>query len=196
MDAVEAWLFAVEERVNPFHFAGRALAWLGLAAWGWKFIRTPVKSDYWQESFMHNINLPLHEEGHLIFSPLGEFMTVLGGSLFQVLMPLICAVAFLLKNRDPFGASVGLWWAAQSLMDVSPYIDDARDLQLVLLGGVTGAEVEDYHDWERILRWLNLLPYDHTIAALAKGLGSVAMILALAWGGHVLMRQYRNLDRS
>jgi len=196
MDAVKAWLFAVEERVNPFHFAGRALAWLGLAAWGWQFIRAPVKSDYWQESFMHNINLPFHEAGHLIFSPLGEFMTVLGGSLFQVLMPLICAGAFLLKNRDPFGASVGLWWAAQSLMDVSPYIDDARDLQLVLLGGVTGAEVEDYHDWERILRWLNLLPYDHTIAALAKGLGSVAMILALAWGGYVLMRQYRNLDRS
>jgi hypothetical protein len=193
MGMLKARLFAVEQSVNPFHVAGRALVWLGLAAWGWKFIFTPVKSDYWQESFMHNINLPFHEAGHLIFSPFGEFMTVLGGSLFQVLMPLICAGAFLLKNRDPFGASVGLWWAAQSLMDVSPYINDARDLQLVLLGGVTGAEVEDLHDWERILRWLNLLPYDHRIAALTKGIGSLAMMLALAWGAYVLWLQSRRL---
>jgi hypothetical protein len=194
VSTLKDWLFAVEESVNPFHFAGRALAWLGLAAWGWTFIRTPVKSDYWQESFMHNVNLPFHEAGHLIFLPFGEFMTVLGGSLFQVLVPLICAGAFLLKNRDPFGASVGLWWAAQSLMDVSPYINDARDLEMVLLGGVTGRDVEDFHDWERILRWLNLLPYDHTIAAVAKGLGSVAMILALAWGAYVLVLQYRRLS--
>jgi hypothetical protein len=196
MTAIKTWLLAVEESVNPFYFAGRALVWLGLAAWGWQFIRTPVRSDYWQESFMHTINLPFHEAGHLLFSPFGEFMTVLGGSLFQVLMPLICAGAFLLKNRDPFGASVGLWWAAQSLMDVSPYIDDARDLQMVLLGGVTGRDVEDYHDWERILRRLNLLPYDHRIAAWAKGLGTVGMVLALAWGAYILRLQYRNLGKT
>jgi len=194
IDVAKDWLFAVEESVNPFYFAGRALVWLGLAAWGWRFIRTPVKSDYWQESFMHGINLPFHEAGHLIFIPFGEFMTVLGGSLFQVLMPLICAGTFLLKNRDPFGTSVGVWWAAQSLMDVSPYINDARDLELVLLGGVTGKDVDDYHDWERILRWLNLLPYDHHIAAWAKGLGNVSMILALIWGAYVLVLQYRRLD--
>jgi len=194
LDYAKAWLFTVEESVNPFYFAGRALVWLGLAVWGWRFIRTPVKSDYWQESFLHNINLPFHEAGHLIFIPFGEFMTVLGGSLFQVLMPLICAGTFLLKNRDPFGTSVGVWWAAQSLMDVSPYINDARDLELVLLGGVTGKDVDDYHDWERILRWLNLLPYDHHIAAWAKGLGNIAMILALIWGAYVLMLQYRRLD--
>jgi hypothetical protein len=193
---VKSRLFAVEESVNPFSFAGRALVWLGLAVWGWRFIGTPVTSDYWQESFMHNVNLPFHEAGHLLFSPFGEFMTVLGGSLFQVLMPLICAGAFLLKNRDPFGASVGLWWAAQSLMDVSPYINDARALQMVLLGGVTGRDVEDYHDWERILRWLNLLPYDHRIAVWAKGLGTVGMALALAWGAYMLRLQYKNLDRS
>lgn len=196
MSTVKIWLFAVEETVNPFYFAGRVLVWMGLAVWGWRFIRTPVKSDYWQESFMHSINLPFHEAGHLIFIPFGEFMTVLGGSLFQVLMPLICAGAFLLKQRDPFGASVGLWWAAQSVMDVSPYIADARDLQLMLLGGVTGAEAEDFHDWERILRWLNLLPYDQTIAAWTKRLGNVVMMLALAWGAILLKKQYENLDRT
>lgn len=145
---------------------------------------------------MHSINLPFHEAGHILFSPFGEFLTVLGGSLFQVLLPLICTGAFLVKNRDPFGASVGLWWAAQNLMDVSQCIADAQDLRLVLLGGVTGAEVEDYHDWERILRWLHLLPYAHTIAAWTKGLGNVVVILALAWDAVLLRKQYANLDRT
>lgn len=39
----------------------------------------------------------------------------------------------------------------QSLTDVAPYINDARALQLVLLGGRTGAEVEG-HDWEAVRR--------------------------------------------
>jgi hypothetical protein len=195
-EIMKALLLSVEDSVNPLHFAGRALVWIGLVWWGWRFLRTPVKSDYWQESFLHAINLPFHEAGHLIFSPFGEFMHVLGGSLFQILMPLICAGTFLFKNRDAFGASVGIWWAAQSLMDVSPYINDARDLELLLLGGVTGKDVDDYHDWERILRWLNLLPHDHTIAAWAKGIGDVVMVTALLWGACLLWLQYKNLDRT
>ena len=43
-----------------------------------------------------------HEAGHILFSPFGRFMTVLGGSLTQVLVPLLCAGAFLWQTRDPF----------------------------------------------------------------------------------------------
>ncbi len=34
--------------------------------------------------FLDLVNLPIHETGHLLFRPLGEFMMVAGGSLFQV----------------------------------------------------------------------------------------------------------------
>ena len=101
-------------------------------------------------SFMHLPNLVFHEAGHILFTPLGRFMIVLGGSLTQVLVPLVCAGAFLWQTRDPFGAAIAVWWAGESLTDVAPYINDARDLQLVLLGGKTGAEVEG-HDWEYLL---------------------------------------------
>jgi hypothetical protein len=67
---------------------------------------------------------------------------------------------------------------------------------MVLLEGVTERDIEDYHDWERILRWLNLIHYDHMIAAWAKGLGTVGMVLALAWGAYMLVLQYRNLDKT
>ena len=43
------------------------------------------------------------------------------------------AAAFL-KQGDRFGAAVCAWWAGQNLLDVAPYIADARALQLVLLG--------------------------------------------------------------
>jgi hypothetical protein len=31
------------------------------------------------------INLPFHEAGHILFSPFGDFLMTLGGSLTQVL---------------------------------------------------------------------------------------------------------------
>src|SRR5258706_14990973 len=79
-------------------------------------------------SFPNLPNLVFHEAGHILFMPLGPFMTVLGGSLTQVLVPLVCAGAFLWQIRDPFGAAVAIWWAGENLIDVAPYINDARDL--------------------------------------------------------------------
>jgi hypothetical protein len=44
------------------------------------------------------------------------------------------------------------WWGGQNLMDVAVYIDDARSLQLVLLGGHTGSEVEEGRRWKEEVR--------------------------------------------
>ena len=190
-----AYLFPAEERVNLFFFAGRVLVYVLLVFWGVKFIVTPMETNYVGAHFMHLINLPFHEAGHLVFSPLGRFMTVLGGSLGQLLMPLICAGAFLFYNQNPFGASVALWWFAESLMDLAPYINDARDLQLTLLGGVTGQEVEG-HDWEYLLANLGWWQYDHTLAHAAYSIGIYFMLLAFLWGALLLYRQYQSLDRT
>ena len=141
---------------------------------------------------MHLINLPFHEAGHILFRIFGQFMMTLGGSLTQCLVPLICLLAFLVKTRDPFAASVSLWWLGENLIDLAPYINDARALKLMLLGGVTGRDVEDYHDWEFILRKIGLLEYDHLIAKTAHVIGALFMICALLWGGSVLLSQYRN----
>ena len=72
------------------------------------------------------------------------------------------------------------WWAGQNLLDLAPYIADARALQLVLLGGRTGAEVEG-HDWEYLLGEMNLLHMDRTLALAAHRLELVMMAAALMW---------------
>jgi hypothetical protein len=184
---------STEEPVNPFHFAGRSLVWVGLSIWGWRFITTPLETNYTGESFLHLVHLPFHEAGHVLFAPFGPFMSILGGSLGQVLMPVVCLFTLLLKTRDPFGASVALWWTAESVMDLAPYINDARSLDLLLLGGFTGKEV-DAHDWNNLLSMLGWLEYDHRLAHLAYGIGTLFMVIALAWGAWVLRRQYGRLD--
>lgn len=184
------WLIEADEEADGFTLAGRTLVYVLLLWWGISFIRAPLETNYVGESFLHMINLPFHEAGHVFFMPFGRFMMFLGGSLSQILMPLVCLGTFLLKTRDPFGASVALWWMAENLMDVAPYINDARALDLMLLGGVTGKET-DGHDWENILSMLGWLQYDHRIAHLSYNLGIGLMLLSFLWGGTLLARQYR-----
>ncbi len=176
---------------NPFVRGGRMLVWLVLVVWGVKFMFTPISGEAFSQSFMHLVNLPFHEAGHIMFAPFGRFIQVLGGTLGQLLVPLIVAGSFASRGNH-FGLTVGLWWLGQSLMDCAPYVDDARAGQLILLGGVTGSEVSDYHDWEQILTRLGMMEYDHLIARLFFGSGVLVMVAALAWGGYVLVRQRRN----
>lgn len=157
--------------------AVRGLIFLGLLVWTW-----PLSSRFGAalESFLHGVNLVFHEAGHILLIPFGQFLTSLGGSLTQLVVPLVCLVA-LARHGDRFGASVALWWTGENLLDLAPYIADARALQLMLLGGVTGREVEG-HDWEAILRALGWLEYDRLLGQTAHGLGVAVMIGALVWG--------------
>lgn len=174
---------------------GSLLVWLGLVVWGVKFIVTPISGEAFSQSYMHLVNLPFHEAGHVLFSPFGRFLQVLGGTLGQWLIPLVVATYFWFR-KDLFAASVGLWWLGQSFMDIAPYMDDARAGQLMLLGGVTGSEVEDYHDWEIILSRLGMMRYDHLIARISFGCGVMMMVVALGWGGWLLYRQLGQLRRG
>lgn len=185
-------LFHINPEIGIYHLIGRVIVLLVIIAWGLKFIFSSIESNYSGISFMHLINLPFHEAGHILFRIFGQFMMTLGGSLTQCLVPLICLLTFLVKTRDPFAASVSLWWLGENLIDLAPYINDARALKLMLLGGVTGRDVEDYHDWEFILRKIGLLEYDHLIAKTAHVIGALFMICAFLWGGSVLLSQYRN----
>jgi hypothetical protein len=176
---------------NRLQLAGRAFVWVALLIWGGTFIFTPISGEAFSDSYMHLVNLPFHEAGHVIFSPFGRFIQVLGGTLGQWLAPIAVTVAFLLK-ADRFAASVGLWWLGQSFMDIAPYMNDARAGQLMLIGGVTGSEVEDYHDWEIILTRLGLMQYDHVIARILFSCGILMMLAALAWGGWELFQRHRH----
>ncbi|HOW56043.1 MAG TPA: hypothetical protein PLR60_15500 [Syntrophorhabdaceae bacterium] len=188
------FLFPPQFKVNLFYFLGRCLVFVLFFIAGVRLMIHLPSSELAGQSFFHNVSLPFHEAGHIIFSFLGDFMRVLGGSLMQVLVPVICLIAFL-KRNDVFAASVALWWTGQNFIDMAPYINDARAQQLMLLGGVTGQDVPGYHDWNNILGRLGMLRFDHAIANMSHFFGTALMIAAFIWGGIVLYMQYRNLDR-
>jgi hypothetical protein len=190
------WLFPAVDRVDPMVFYGRCALFVAFSVWGLYFVSLDLATNEIGASFMHRVNLVFHEAGHVVFMPFGNFMMTLGGTLGQLLMPLIVGVALLRTNRDAFGGSLALWWLGQSLMDCAPYINDARDLRLMLLGGGTGADRPGMHDWENILLDLGLIQHERSIALIAERAGELLLLLGLAWGARVLWLQYRALRRT
>jgi hypothetical protein len=135
------------------------------------------------------------EAGHILWIPFGQFMTVVGGSLTQVLVPLVCAGALLWQTHDAFGAAVCVWWAGENLLDVAPYIDDARSLKLMLLGGRRADEVYG-HDWEWPLNTMGIAYKDHAIAGVVQKAGVLTMIVAMAWAAVVVAQQLSSNPRT
>jgi len=123
-------------------------------------------------AFLHGLSLGMHETGHLAFAMFGETITVLGGSLLQLLFPVAFAAHFAWR-RQPYAAAVCAWWVAQNGWDVAIYVADARAEELPLVGG-------GEHDWAWLLDRWELLHADHAIAGVLHHGSSVLALLALA----------------
>ena len=143
---------------------------------GWYFIRYAVGDPThtlanW--NFVDNVDLVIHEAGHLIFIFFGDFMHVLGGSLLQVLLPTIFAGYFFMR-REWFSGSVVLFWVGENLISVATYMGDAVVQQLPLLGG--DAVI---HDWNYLLTAMGLLKYTNGLSYLVYGIGFMVILAAV-----------------
>src|SRR5262245_38489402 len=192
---VAAWLGERLFSVRPAHgvaAGGRALLLVFLAVWGARLIATTIESNGVGQSFLHLVNLPFHEAGHLFFTPFGAFVRVLGGTLGQLIMPMVCCLTLLLKTRDPFGAGAALWWFGESFLDIAPYIDDAGTGELPLLGGNTGESTPyGFHDWEYLMTETGRLGQEHALARASRALGAAIMVVALLWMAVSLYRGWK-----
>jgi DNA-directed RNA polymerase subunit RPC12/RpoP len=159
---------------NPFVLYGQAATLLFISLWGLLLITKNYHTDEIDATFMHAIFLPIHEAGHILFLPFGEFMHFLGGSLFQIALPFGIAYAFHSRQGDSFGAAVCLWWGGASLVDLSPYIWDALDPVLPLAGG-------SEHDWVYLLGRFGLIDKAHTLAMFVHHAGALLMVMGVLW---------------
>jgi hypothetical protein len=181
------------EKMDSAAFYGRCVALLLLTWWSWYLIGYDYRDGEIGGSFMHNILLPIHETGHVLFRPFGEFMMILGGSLFQLVLPFGIGIAFVVVNRDNFAAAICLWWTSVSLVDLSPYIYDAIQPQLILLGGHTGEDGP--HDWIYLLGTFRQIRNAQHWGSFAHVIGSVVAITSLAWAAAILWKQWGRTDR-
>ncbi len=130
--------------------------------------------DSWH--FIDYVNLINHEAGHIVFSIFGYFLTILGGTLLQLIVPTVF-IGYFAINREQYSASLLLYWLGLNLFNISVYAGDALKMQLPLLTGDT-----DTHDWNQLLFSLGWLRHTETISHLILGLGVIVVIIALLWG--------------
>lgn len=145
----------------------RLLLTLLLAWWGYANYKDPGNS------VLHNIILPIHETGHIVFMAFGQYLYAAGGSIFQILFPAIF-VDYFLRKGDRYSATVPLWFVGISAMDLVPYIKDAPYGEIELIGGE--------HDWSYLLgetRWM------HAARQIGDGVlhfGGLCVVAALILG--------------
>ena len=132
-----------------------------------------------EPTLFSGITFGVHEFGHLFFAFGGETLTILGGSLMQVLIPL-GAAALIYHHRDYFGVTIVGLWLASSLFDMAIYMADARSFDLDLLSfGEEGG-----HDWAWLLQHWGVVQHNLGIASAVRGVGLLllgASVLSGLW---------------
>jgi hypothetical protein len=122
------------------------------------------------------VNLAFHEFGHLVFRPFGTTLHYLGGTLAQLAVPGLLVGYFLVRREDAAGAAFCGWWLGESLVNVSVYMADARELELPLVGGGD-------HDWNELFYRFGLLGEEAVVrvSGATHALGTLVMTLGLLW---------------
>jgi hypothetical protein len=184
-----ALLFHVPDEVNALYVYARAALLAALVIYGVKLAAMDIPSWEMGSSLIHAPMVPIHEFGHILFRPFGEFMTHLGGPLFQVGLPLVFGGIFLVKNRDPFAAAVMFWWSAVAVMDTAPYVYDAQQPQHVLLTGRTGDT--GAHDFIDVLGDLGLLNRAQAVGRATHAFGVVMLVASFIWAAAMVWMQFQ-----
>jgi hypothetical protein len=123
--------------------------------------------------FLDYVNLMAHEAGHFFFSWFGYTIMILGGTLGELIVPLLCAAYFFTKRETTAVAFCGFWFF-ENFPYIGTYMADARDQALPLVGSGD-------HDWGILFGQWGLLAYDIKIGGTMRFLGWLGMIASAAW---------------
>ena len=163
----EAWE-AEWKPVGTGSLVGVGLGWALLAL----LILTGAESGW--VPLLDGVNLLFHEAGHPLFGIFGwETLAILGGTLLQLLVPLLVLGSFWLRREAPGVAAAGIW-AFENLLNIARYVADARAQVLPLVGG-------GEHDWATLLGQWGLLRQDQALAAGLRAFGWLGMVTCLGW---------------
>ena len=147
-------------------------------------VHTLLDAESW--NVYAGLTLAIHEGGHLLFSPLGQWLMVAGGSLTQILAPVTAALLFL-RRGDRYGVAIVGTWITYSLTNLATYIGDARAMALPLVG----FSDDPIHDWHYLLDSVHLLAYDTRLALLVRDLAWLTLVASVVLATVVLSQQAR-----
>ncbi len=119
------------------------------------------------------VNLIIHEGGHAFFSWFGYIITILGGTLGELIVPFLCAIYFFWRREIAGCAFSGLWFF-ENFLYIGTYMADARAEALPLVGS-------GEHDWAILFGQWGLLLQDQRIGGMTRMLGWLGMFAVTAW---------------
>ena len=123
--------------------------------------------------FLDYVNLIIHEGGHFFFSWFGETVHILGGTLGELIVPLLCA-SYFFWQRETTGFAFSCIWFFENFLYIGTYMADARTAALPLVGSDEG-------DWTILFGQWGLLAQDQKIGATMRMLGWMGMLATVAW---------------
>lgn len=124
---------------------------------------------------LDHANLLFHEAGHPFVGLFSNRLETYGGTIGQLVFPVVLAVSFWRKGQALAFAAAVIWFF-ENWPNIARYMADARVLELPLLGGGD-------HDWNTIFTRWGILQYDMEIAGTVKFIGWTGMLLAVMWIG-------------
>jgi hypothetical protein len=136
----------------------------------------------WYSTIFHGIDLAIHEIGHVLWAPFGEFLGFAGGTLTQLLAPAVAGIVFV-RQRDWFAVSFAICWLGINCFEIVEYAGDALTRQLPLVSPSTAMPI---HDWAYMLGQLGILHHTDTVAGAWQWAGRVTMTAGIAFGAWVL----------
>lgn len=139
--------------------------WLGLILFIAGVYFVSIRGTY---TFLDLIDLLIHEPGHLIFGLFGEFVKFLGGTLMQILLPLLMVVVSFIKGWK-YTTQLFLFWLGHNFINISVYVDDANKMKLHIIGGM--------HDWNWMLNKIGLIDYAEELGLVFVGLSVLTFII-------------------
>jgi hypothetical protein len=130
--------------------------------------------------FPDNVNLMIHEAGHLFFSWGGRTLMLLGGTLGELIVPALCA-AFFFYHRQTYGVVFSLFWFFENFLYIGRYMADARAHNLPLVNS-------DIGDWTILFGQWGILESDQKIGHFVRLVGWVGMLSVIGWLAYRLYR--------
>lgn len=169
-DVIPAFTYARRFHPNPALATLESIFWLLMLIPLADHVFNPQNGS--TAAWVWYLTIAPHEIGHVICLPFGQFITVAGGSVWQILFWAgLGGYILLVRKRIGTALLMGLI-AGHSFINLSVYIRDARARELDLLFGMDKSS----HDWWNLLRWTGLLPYDALIADMAVTLGILTAV--------------------
>ncbi|HMI53489.1 MAG TPA: hypothetical protein VK525_18385 [Candidatus Saccharimonadales bacterium] len=131
--------------------------------------------------FVDYVNLIVHEGGHFFFSWFGYTITILGGTLAELLVPMLCT-AYFFWHREITGFAFSLFWFFENFLYIGTYMADARAEALPLVGS-------GEHDWAILFGQWGLLAQDQKLGGFLRLAGWAGMLALMIWLG---LKTWRN----